>query len=143
MTSAQALQPPGAGLPFFEIAWLKPAFKAKCFFMCFPAPRPAGLQWVTAELPSHLPHRIGGNAMAQFKAFALVFGAALLWLGSAAVATPIASLPSAGISATAVHTEGMVRREARRGERRLHRYERRSERYEHRYQRRAIRHGYY
>ena len=81
--------------------------------------------------------------MAQFKVFALVFGAALLWLGSAAVATPIASLPSAGISATAVHTEGMVRREARRGERRLQRYERRSERYEHRYQRRAIRHGYY
>jgi hypothetical protein len=33
MTSAQALQPPGAGLPFFEIAWLKPAFKAQCLFM--------------------------------------------------------------------------------------------------------------
>ncbi len=30
MTSAQSLQPPGAGLPFLEIAWLKPAFKLKC-----------------------------------------------------------------------------------------------------------------
>jgi hypothetical protein len=33
MTSAQTLQPPGAGLPFFEIAWLKPAFKLKCLLM--------------------------------------------------------------------------------------------------------------
>ncbi len=33
MTSAQTLQPPRAGLPFFEIAWLKPAFKTKCLFM--------------------------------------------------------------------------------------------------------------
>jgi hypothetical protein len=32
MTSA-TLERPGAGLPFFEIAWLKPGFKAKCFFM--------------------------------------------------------------------------------------------------------------
>ncbi len=30
MTSAWTLQPPGAGLPFLEIAWLKPAFKLKC-----------------------------------------------------------------------------------------------------------------
>jgi hypothetical protein len=33
MISAQMLQRPGAGLPFFEIAWLKPAFRAKSFFM--------------------------------------------------------------------------------------------------------------
>ncbi len=33
MTSAQTLQPPGAGLPFLEIAWLKPAFKLKCLSM--------------------------------------------------------------------------------------------------------------
>jgi hypothetical protein len=33
MTSAHTLEPPGAGLPFFEIAWLKPAFKAKCLLM--------------------------------------------------------------------------------------------------------------
>ncbi len=30
MTSSQTLQPPGAGLPFFEIVWLRPAFKLKC-----------------------------------------------------------------------------------------------------------------
>jgi hypothetical protein len=33
MTSGQTLDPPGAGLPFLEIAWLRPAFKTKCFFM--------------------------------------------------------------------------------------------------------------
>jgi hypothetical protein len=81
--------------------------------------------------------------MTQFKFFALALGAMLAAMGSVAMATPIASIPSVGLSPTAVHTEGMERREARRGERRIHRYERRSERYEHRYQRRAIRHGYY
>lgn len=33
MPSAHTLQPPGAGLPFLEIAWLKPAFKVKCLTM--------------------------------------------------------------------------------------------------------------
>jgi hypothetical protein len=33
MTSAQTLQLPGAGLPFFEIAWLRPVLKLKCFLM--------------------------------------------------------------------------------------------------------------
>jgi hypothetical protein len=33
MTSTQTLEPPGAGLPFFEIAWLRPAFKIRSFFM--------------------------------------------------------------------------------------------------------------
>jgi hypothetical protein len=33
MTSSQTLQPPGAGLPFFEIIWLRPAFKLKCLAM--------------------------------------------------------------------------------------------------------------
>ncbi len=33
MTSSQTLQPPGAGLPFFEIALLKPLFKARCALM--------------------------------------------------------------------------------------------------------------
>jgi hypothetical protein len=32
MTSTQTLQPPGAGLPFFEIVWLRPAFKLMCIF---------------------------------------------------------------------------------------------------------------
>jgi hypothetical protein len=31
MTSPQILQPAGAGLPFFEIMLLRPAFKLKCF----------------------------------------------------------------------------------------------------------------
>ena len=32
MTSSQTLQPPGAGLPFYEIMWLRPAFKLKSLF---------------------------------------------------------------------------------------------------------------
>jgi hypothetical protein len=57
--------------------------------------------------------------MTQFKIFALALGAMLAAMGSVAMATPIASIPSVGLSPTAVHTEGMERREARRGERRI------------------------
>ncbi len=87
--------------------------------------------------------------MAQSKFFALAFGAMMLiGIGTAATARAMAPAPHAfdlsATSAQLVHAPaGMERREARRGERRVHRYERRSERYEHRYHRRAIRHGYY
>jgi hypothetical protein len=82
--------------------------------------------------------------MTKSKSLSVMLGAIILiGLASVATATPIASIPSVGLSATAVHTEGMERREARRVERRVHRHERRSERYVHRHERRAIRHGYY
>jgi hypothetical protein len=71
----------------------------------------------------------------------------IIGVGTAATAAPMPVAPSAiGLSPSAqlTHmTAGMERREARRGERRVHRYERRSERYAHRYERRAIRHGNY
>ncbi len=84
--------------------------------------------------------------MIRSRLAAFMLGASLLiGLSAAASAAPVPMAPKApGIDATAVHlTSGMERREARRGERRVHRYERRSERYAHRTERRAIRHGYY
>ncbi len=73
--------------------------------------------------------------MTQLKLMRLALGAVVfLGFGAVASAAPVtAGPPAVGLSATSVHmTTGMERREARRGERRVHRYERRSERYAHR-----------
>ncbi len=83
------------------------------------------------------------------KILGLTLGAFLL-LGyeAAATAAPMAASPiPVGVSADSGDVVqavlGSERRQARRGERRVHRYERRSERYAHRQERRNIRHGYY